>query len=159
MLISVRHTGMKSVIGRTRILQHGAGMVTHEAVREGLEYARDEAIAYLNSVAGWRKGMSGADSILNPENWRISFDRLNSAKLECISPHAGIVEYGKPGTIIHPGKGWPVGRSQGGPVTYVKEVPLQVGYHYLTNTMSSPVIKQNMTNIAAKQIRKAVNLL
>jgi len=123
---------------------------------------RDGAVdKYLQPKLG--KSVEGA--IRDKRTWGISKISQLEVKLTSNSSHSQAVELGTlERGIMHASeytknkRAFPVGLSQGGPVTMSATIRPQPGKFYLTQSMNDPTVHNQMLDELAKVIRQAIGV-
>lgn len=157
------------IIGWTEIKRNGQKVIDAierkkiDALSEGADHLRDTSIEFLKSQSKeYGKSIVGG-SIVDTKNWYKEPIDNNSIKLNCISEHASIVEFGGLGKVIFARNyglnSFPVGQQQGNEVVNVQAIKLQPGFHYLESTMNSPQVRYNMLRKVGKTIWTEVKVI
>lgn len=155
-------TGVEQVIQNLQRLQSKIKMSVPTGLNEAADKLRDDSILRLQSCLGtsnptWGRWGHSAEqrAIQDKGSWEKTFSQWNKLTLTSTSEHSAIVEFGGTKRIdvekySNGAWAWPIGLSQGNVVAYSRHFHLQVGYHYLTNTINNPQTLNNMVNEVSK---------
>lgn len=177
MRLRVKFVGFNTVYARSKRLVSAIRTGSTYAAMDAANILGERAISILRSKA--RAYGASTDPIEQSKQIDIEPKKTRSvATLRFTSKHAAIVEFGAPGWFIlsyAPVKmyfggaiahrrggiyrGWPIGKEQGAIVAFRSKVPLQAGYHYLSNAINDTVTRRNMRDAIRGTMWKFISLM
>ena len=158
--------GIKAVIGdkllkrKLRRTANRTPKYCNKAVRNVANHIHREAMDKLQSslgtgYTGQKWGHSNQIPIAESKLITDTSDATKSeVKLEYISPHAWIVEFGGIGRVVSDDTPFPIGASQGYDPIFRQSFRLQQGKFYLTKTVKSPEVNSFFKGEVAKAIKR-----